>query len=54
MAEAMATARRYCSGDPQADATLDIASARLADACARQYKGAYGFDRQRFLKACGL
>lgn len=26
----------------------------LATACARQYKGGYGFNRQRFVAACGF
>lgn len=37
-----------------ATAALDAASERLASACARRYKGGYGFNRSRFLEACGV
>ena len=33
---------------------LEFATRELATACARQYKGGYGFNRQRFVNACGF
>jgi len=33
---------------------LEVAAKQLATACARQYKGGYGFNRQRFVDACGF
>lgn len=33
---------------------LETATRKLADACARQYKGAYSFNRDRFYEACGF
>lgn len=35
-------------------AALGVAAEKLATACAQQYKGGYGFNRARFLEACGL
>jgi len=37
-----------------AQAALDTVAERLATACAGQYRGGYGFNRQRFLDACAL
>lgn len=33
---------------------LDMASRRLATACAGQYSGGYGFDRHKFMDWCGF
>lgn len=62
MADAVASARRdvtYAFDDGTASqasalAALDTVSERLATACAGQYKGGYGFNRARFLRACGM
>lgn len=62
MADAVAYARRnvtYAFDDNTASqasalAALDAVSEQLATACAGQYKGGYGFNRSRFLEACGV
>lgn len=33
---------------------LETAAKELASACARQYKGGYGFNRSRFVEAAGF
>lgn len=63
MARAMAEAGRDVTYD-NPDATpeereaatraLELASRRLAEACAGQYKGGYGFNRSKFLEWCGF
>lgn len=35
-------------------AALDTVAEKLATACAEQYRGGYGFNRGRFLEACGV
>ena len=60
VAEAVAEARRmltYYKNDRSPNAELhevamDMVAEELATACARQYRGAYGFNRERFLEAC--
>lgn len=62
IAEAVAEARRmlmYYKNDPSPNAeshkvAMDMVAEELATACARQYKGGYGFDRTCFLRACGM
>jgi len=62
IAEAMAEAKRVIeyNREPGSDqyiagmTALDIATRELATACARQYKGGMGFNRQRFVDACGF
>jgi hypothetical protein len=63
MALAMAEAKRdaqYDNPDATPEETeaamraLELASRRLAAACAGQYKGGYGFNRTRFLEWCGF
>lgn len=33
---------------------LEIVTRELSTVCARQYKGAYGFKRGKFVEACGF
>lgn len=33
---------------------LEVATRELSTACAHQYKGGYGFNRSRFVNACGF
>jgi hypothetical protein len=62
MANAMSDAKRDLEiatdpGTPERDSAmhaLDMASRRLATACAEQYRGGYGFDRHKFMDACGF
>lgn len=63
MANAMSAAKddaRYDNPDatPEeseaATRALELAARRLADACAGQYKGGYGFNRSKFLEWCGF
>lgn len=65
IAEAVAEAKRtvewqnhdniFTSGEyAGALRALYWATQELATACAKQYKGAYGFKRQKFVEACGF
>lgn len=63
MADAIKTAKSDAQydnpdGTPEeleaANRALELAARRLADACARQYKGGYGFKRTKFLEWCGF
>jgi hypothetical protein len=62
IADAMAEAKRrvtYSREDGTASQAvalkaLEDATRELATACARQYKGGYGFQRQTFVRACGF
>ena len=62
IADAVAEAKRVCEytmaeGSPQREErymALMHVTRELATACARQYKGGYGFNRQRFVDACGF
>lgn len=54
--EAKRDAEFELSGDEMIFALvgLEHAAKRLATACAGQYKGGYGFNRSRFMDACGF
>lgn len=55
VANAIADTKRWTDDtDVQGLAALASASRALASACARQYRGGYGFDRHKFLDACGF
>lgn len=61
IADAVAEAKRrivYGSTSKMAEnaglRALETATRELSTACARQYKGGYGFNRQRFVSACGF
>ena len=60
MAEAMATSKQVIEAEmtgltrENALTALDVAAGELATACARQYRGAYGFNRSKFMAACGF
>jgi hypothetical protein len=64
IAEAIREAKRYVDhvlDDAEththhlgATAALERATTELATACARRYKGGYGFKRQKFVEACGF
>ncbi|MFF9265854.1 hypothetical protein [Streptomyces longwoodensis] len=55
IADAVAEARRW-TDDTNTEAldALGAVARQLAAACARQYRGGYGFNRPRFLEACGF
>lgn len=60
IADAVAEAKRSVLwyGDPRTEhirlEALNTVTKELATACARQYKGGYGFNRQKFVQACGF
>jgi hypothetical protein len=61
IAEAIADAKRACeyqyAHGPQRSRALfalERATKELATACAQQYRGGYGFNRGRFVTACGF
>ncbi len=60
IADAVAEARRvvefYSSGQERAFklSALETVTKELATACARQYRGGYGFKRDTFVEACGF
>lgn len=62
IADAVEEAKRiveytYAEGSDQRNVALGAlihATRELSTACARQYKGGYGFNRQRFVDACGF
>lgn len=62
IAEAVAEAKRRVEYGTEADSgtrsaaltALQMAAAELATACARRYKGGYGFARQKFVEAAGF
>jgi hypothetical protein len=64
IAEAVAEAKRVIEYHYRADtdnrpmrlemSALETATKELATACARRYKGAYGFNRSKFVEACGF
>jgi hypothetical protein len=55
IADAVAEAKRWTDeDDAQGLAALGAVSRQLASACARQYRGGYGFNRPLFLEACGF
>lgn len=60
IAEAVAEAKRdvqYYLGEPDLSVALDAlqtVTRELSTACARRYKGGYGFNRQNFVTACGF
>lgn len=54
IANAVADTKRWLGDDDEAGhAALASVTRQLAGACARQYTGAYGFNRPKFLEACG-
>lgn len=55
IADAVAGAKGWLDADDTAghDALASV-TRQLAHACARQYRGGYGFNRPRFLEACGF
>lgn len=55
IADAVAHAKSWLDEDDQRghDALASV-TRELAAACARQYRGGYGFNRSRFLEACGF
>lgn len=54
IADAVATAKSWLDPDDQPghDALASV-TRQLAGACARRYQGGYGFNRARFVTACG-
>jgi hypothetical protein len=55
IANAVADTKRWVAEDNGAAlAVLGVAARQLASACARQYRGGYGFNRSKFLEACGF
>lgn len=56
IAEAVAEAKSWTEDDPEGRAygALREVTRTLARACAGQYTGGYGFNRPRFLEACGF
>lgn len=61
MADAVAEAKRYVQYGSSSKMVenasmnaLEIVTRELATACARQYKGGYGFNRDKFVTACGF
>lgn len=55
MADAVRRAKSYLEEDDDAGReALNIAARQLAGACAQQYRGSYGFNRAKFLDACGF
>lgn len=60
IADAVAEAKRrvewsfFGNQRESALAALTSATSELATACARRYKGGYGFNRQKFVDACGF
>ncbi|MEV6399966.1 hypothetical protein AB0M39_35130 [Streptomyces sp. NPDC051907] len=53
IAGAVAETKRWAEGE-QALAALEEAARQLARACAGQYQGTLGFNRPRFMEACGF
>lgn len=54
IADAVADTKRWLEDSDEAGhAALASAARQLASACARRYQGGYGFNRARFLDACG-
>jgi hypothetical protein len=55
IANAVAETKRWMDeDDAQGLAALGAVSRQLANACAAQYQGGYGFKRALFLEACGF
>lgn len=55
IANAVAHTKSWLEDDDEAGhAALASVTRELANACARQYRGGYGFNRPRFLEACGF
>lgn len=55
IADAVAETKRWTDeDDTQGLAALGAVTRQLANACARQYTGQYGFNRSKFLEACGF
>lgn len=53
VANAVAEAKRWTEDQAGLDA-LAAVTRELARACAGQYRGGYGFQRAKFLEACGF
>lgn len=55
IAGAVAETKRWVAEDNGAAlAVLGVAARQLAYACAARYRGGYGFNRSRFMEACGF
>lgn len=55
IADAVAETKRWVAEDNGAAlCVLGVAARQLATACARQYRGGYGFNRSKFLETCGF